>query len=893
MVVLPELRREFMGSEQRRNWEMGIGTSWLAFAMLNPLKWANPVLYFISVGVSMILTQFFQPKDQKRDKESQSYNWKREGNLTASHDLPLPVVYGKTRVTPIIKNSFVTIDGSKEYLSVLYSFTGHKIDDLSYKRVIPNVEYSVGSIVRSLGGIWDEPGKTYMAVKPNALGSNYAFLGTPNDTGEWIVWDGSGAITNIEIDGNPLNDYLTGNNDDIYYETRQGLANQTFIPGFNKTYANIPQSQVLTNDPWITVQTSSLVAQNIELTLLFPNGLFDDVYGQIDPETAEIFVQYREIGSGKWLNFEAKDWNTLSAYYTYDVGTEPDETNVSIYDYHKWTAQAFYVTITAKSEGEYLEIGKQYEIRIKRGIRSNDVIQLVNVATISYAQGSDADGSIDGLSYPGESLLGIRIRATETLKESINLTGIVERSTVKVYDGTSWVDKPANNHAWAVYDMLANGHPDHPCYPNTTNDSDEIMSVYGAGVDKDRIDYASFNSWAAEITTLGYELNIVFDSFTTVWEAILKICVEGRGIVFPVGSKYKALPDIATTASNLFCMGNIDLGSFKKQWIDKSKKANTIEITFFDEDRDYERSTFVVRTSDWDTSTELKDAIRLVLNGTTNYKQAVAIGTYYLNCNELLNQIVSFVSDVESLDLEVGDVIYVQHDILTGFGGKVDFYANGPDIIYLDKEVTVAPGKTYSLYVQRKNGTIDVQHGITGNFTRNYLSYDLPGGEPAKYDNWAFGETGSAVKEFRVVDISRNSEYKREIACLEYNEAVYNSLGGGNLGTGSINKIVPNLDQPDQIPFNTAQTLKAYEVLSRNRATGEYESSIHVSWQPDEGVSTGEWEVSYRDVDANDPGWKGEWESIVSYDKYERVEHNGYTYISLADNNLGTEPFNR
>lgn len=882
----------------KENWGAGIGTSWGIFSAFNVAsKYAllgSTPFALTSLGVAIIVNAFLTPKKEK--EKSPSYDWKRTGNQTASHELPMPVVYGKARIKPVIKNTFVTTEGGKKYLNRLYGFTGHRIGEASYDRVIANRRYSLSNndIVRSLSGqFWDTPGQTYKAVKENVLGETYALIGTPSDPGEWVVWSGTALITDIEINGNPIDDYINGNYDDVHYEARQGLANQAYIAGFDKTYSDLPQDTILTEGVWTTVQSSSVVAQNIEITLFFPEGLYRVTpLDKIDDRGVGIDIQYREIGTDTWLNIEDFQFGKYSAIRT--------RAGLSTYHLNFTKEDPFYRSFTVKNRGEYLEIGKMYEVRMKKSTTSApvgvkrvvDTVQLVNVSTISYAQDSDADGSIDGLIYPGEAILGVKIRASEDLSGDIELTGVVERSTVKVYNGTSWVDKDANIHAWACYDLLANGHPDHPCYPNTTNDADEIMSSYGAGVDKDRLDYDSFNDWATEVgTSLGYELNIVFDTFTTVWDAILKICQEGRGIIFPVGSKYKALPDVPKTPTSLFCMGNIDLGTFRRQWIDKAKKANSLELTFWDEDFNWRRTTFVLRTPDWDTSEELPDSLDLELQGTTGYAQAFQTGIYYLNCNENLNQIISLQSNIETLDIEVGDTSYVQHDTLIGSGGKVVSYTG--TTLTLDKTVTLEAGKTYEIYIQTSAGTIEHKTGITGGVPTNQIVWDPGvswGTEPKQYDNWAFGEI--AVKLFRVIDISANSQYTREITLMEYSANVYIDSTGDSLSIGNAEKIIPDLNRPDFTPFNTASNLEVHEILSRNRATGEYESSIHVTWKVEEGDPTGEWEVSMRDIDSDDPGWKGEWDNTTSYDQWERVEHNGFTYIALEDND-GVEPINR
>ena len=255
----------------------------------------------------------------------------------------------------------------------------------------------------------------------------------------------------------------------------------------------------------------------------------------------------------------------------------------------------------------------------------------------------------------------------------------VERSKVWVYDTrtvggvvTGWVEGDANNHAWAVYDILAQGHPDHPAYPSAGNDDAETS--YGCGIDKDRLDYESFRTWAENIGDIEYELNIVFDTFMTAWDAILRICQEGRGMVYPVGTKIFAFTDKATDVTQVFTTGNIHKDTFVQKYLESNQKISMIEANYWDRDRNYEKTMIAVRTANWDSELGLSVPTAITLYGTNTFEQAWSIARFILMGNELLNNITAFDVDVESLASQAGNVIGIQHDVLAGWGGRIVSY---------------------------------------------------------------------------------------------------------------------------------------------------------------------------------------------------------------------------
>ncbi len=896
-----------LSEHQKRDWRTGIKGA----ALISALFITNPIAaYFTLVASSVLINAFFPPKGEKR-QNSETYSWQHKANKTADNDTPMAILYGTTKVKPIIKNRFIVTDGNKQYLYVLYSLLGHRIDEYGEEDDVhewsPSRLYSDGIIVKlseSHGDVPAEPGKTYRST----VGDGQFTVEIPSDdANDWIVWHGTSKIPQIFINGNPISDYINGNTERIKYDTRPGLSEQSIIDWFDQTYENYPQNITLGDQESITVRTTSLFTQNIEVVIFFPDGLYRvNSNGTIGKLSTWIFIQYREIGTEQWFGMEDGEWHKNRDY--------GDDRSVTVYADRP---QPFYRVYKAKKTGVYLDSGKQYEVRILNGnTDTNDAqirtLNVASVSTIQYAQ-PDADGLLRGYTYPGEVLIGMKILASGELSRDIEVTAVATRSTVKVWTGLAWIDKPANNHAWAAYDILANGHPDHPEYPDIDAVSSTIQPIYGCGIDKNRIDSLSFLNWANMIDDLGWEYNSVFDSFQTAWDAILRICREGRGVVYPIGSKFFALPDKAVDSSDiqqLFCEGNINRNTFQQAWVDASTKANEIEVTFFDEDNNYVQTSFILRTSDWD-DTAIKDPIRLYLYGTTAYNQAFALARYFLNNNELLSHSVIFECDTEALQSDVGDVIPVQHDSMTGQGGRITGYNASTRVLSLDKTITLVAGTEYEIYVWLSNGQLE-RKVVEGN--GDFTTITFGGGitwskDPQKYDVWAFGEVGLSTKLFRIMDIDMSNDYKRVLTCLEYDAKVYQTdlnsadtasetaakvaagkyAPAADMSIINVGKIAPDLNLSDAESFNTALALTLKEVLSLNRTTGEYESSVVVTWNGEDALAWGEWDIRWRDVDVSDLGWQGVW-APGTYSDGDKVINSDGAFISIEDNNT-SEPF--
>ncbi len=892
-------------------WRTIAQTTLLAASMIIP----SPVGPMLAVGSSVLFGYIWlRPEPDIDDDYSQSYAWTHKPNFVAAEGKPMPILYGKTRVKPTIKNRFIKYEADdKQSLNILYSFGSHQIDERVIQRVIPRwtpsptvtnrVFYRVGDEVQPPLTFTDRrgettntntPGVTYKCIRQHTA---YNILGPPRynvtvwDTNFWEVSTGMAAITDIEINGTPLSNIKTGNTENFTYETRPGLDEQVIIDDFIPLYVNFPQNQSLdfsiSSDPALTgtgslynYRLTSTTTQNIEATIFLSRGLYgQDLSGKLMKRVIDVVAQYKKINDTEWINFQLDLQLNENFDAIYRGSRLIDSQNEFFMMGRKITEMhtPFSISFKAKADNTLLETG-QYDVRIgastiTAGGTGDEPIQynstLTNIASISYA-GADADGELRGFTYPGEPLLGLKAIASETMSRDFELTGVCERSLVWVHDGVGWTQKAANNHAWAVYDMLVGGSAGHP----------EPSNNYGAGIPYTRIDYGSFLIWANNITSLEFELNIVFDAFTTIWDAILLVCQEGRGMVFPVGNKIWAYVDKATAVTQMFTQGNIDFDSFKHSWIDKSRKAKLIETSYWDRERSYKKTDFSARTTDWDTIDDVSEPLRMVFRGITSYPHAYKLIRFMLNCNQLLDEMLTFEVDIDALAAQAGDVIEIQHNVPdwgSGCGGRIASSTPGtPDTIVIDQEFTFTGGTSYTLKVRHKNGLLE-SHDFAFAATAAHDTLLFTAGVwdtlPVIYSPFAIFKASESLKKFRIIEINRSGEQFRKLKCIEYDENVY-AIDG-----------VPPMDVPTQILFNLAETLNAQELLSKNRTTGEYESSLMLTWTADEGMDWGEWDVYFRDVDASDVNWVGEFVPGQVYSENDKVVSDGFAFISLKDNN--------
>lgn len=633
-------------------------------------------------------------------------------------------------------------------------------------------------------------------------------------------------ITNIELNGNPISNYT-----DVQVDIRLGTNTQKIIPNFNDSYADTGLAYELNDDSsWHTHKLDGNTAQGLELTFSFPAGLY---YSNDSGGTSETWVdleaQYRKVGDSDWKNIE--------------VGRIKKNTNKS-----------FYLVYSVRDLTP-----ARYEVRARctkkdgTSIRYANKVQWQGVTQVIY----------DDFEYPGKALIGIKALATDQLSgNDPSMTCLVTRKNVNVWNPATkhYEERPADNPAWAVYDIL------HHCLKIDTAEGG--FEYEADGVRKENLDYYAFKAWAAACANAGMAFNYLYDSVMSVWDAKDYPCRVGRGAILLMGTKFSCVYDYAGTPVQLFTVANIKKDSFKEEFQSRDQRANAVEISFLNKDKNYERDVLTVYGDDYDTAEQNVQPVQIELMGCTSLKQAYAFGRYKLRANKYEIRTVSFDAFVDAIACTIGDVILVQTDNTTwGAGGRI-VGVNGKELT-LDQPIDI----DYSSVFVRDQDTDKI-------FETAIISID--GSKVTVADATGFsadavyaaGKTGKIAKQFKVLAIEKGmDDATRTITGIEYYPELYSP---------DTSK-VPEIAQYDNIVSGPTDLTVTCTVKAGYGAGTD--CSVHCAWINPKTANTVYLET--REDGANVWVHRGRFENSENSYTFEADGTKKYTVRVYAENELG------
>ncbi|MDY6225389.1 host specificity factor TipJ family phage tail protein [Veillonella caviae] len=564
------------------------------------------------------------------------------------------------------------------------------------------------------------------------------------------------SITDVKLNGNPV-----GNYKDVQVDFRLGTNDQSVIPNFNDNYADQPLTYELTND-WSVHQTQGNLSNAIELTVSLPNGLYyANNKGGLSDTSVQLEAGIRKAGTAEWTPLPLSNEKGQSAMVTLKDGqwfklNSHSQQSINLGNYRGVIRDSANSAIYRVYRFDVGEPG-QYEIRMRcankdgRSARHINKVYWSQLTQIVY----------DDFIHPGKVLIGIKALATDQLNGSDpNVTWLQERKTVWVFNSYTGVyeAKAANNPAWACYDIL------HHCR--------KIGGEYVVkGAPRERFIYDAFKAWAEKCDERHITFNYIFDNASQVWDALKYAENVGRGKVIPLGTRFSCVYDYAAQPTQLFTVGNIKLDSFVEEFQSTASRANAIEVSFLNKQKDYERDVLPVFSEDYDVTTSLASPAQVELMGCDNVDEAYAYAKHYLRANKYEIRTCTFEAFTDAIACTIGDVILLQHDVTEwGQGGRI-VRAKG-NIVTLDRPVTFDRGKRYRLIVRNHETdyieTYDVAsvNGSEVTLTQaTALSTD---------DLYTYGEASKEAKPFRVLAINKsNSEMTRKITCIEYYPELY------------------------------------------------------------------------------------------------------------------------
>lgn len=574
-------------------------------------------------------------------------------------------------------------------------------------------------------------------------------------------------ISNIKINDQPLVNY-TG----VSSWLRMGTNSDSVIPNFEELHSVIDLSQTLNNQNDSHVYTTVLTnVEAFEVRLKFPSGIYYQWLsdGSINNWWVMYKIEYKLHSASSW---------TIAGLYSVVIKSR--------------TELRRYQKITGLTAG-------QYDIRVTRTSATGDFYHTGDLTLQSIDEIRTAD-----LSYPNVAKLGVSVLATTQLSGGMPQFSCIVKgkkiktpdvrdsgnnyvaydnyywdpaadtykkladSSVLTWDGVTYVTAYSANPIWCLYDLL-------------THDRYGLGEVIDTSLitDSEWADMAQYCDERVSDGDGGYEkrfrMDVVLDSAARAPDVLQQIAGCFRGMIFVSEGMIKVVIDKEASPVQIFGIGNMIKGTFRQSWRSLKEVVNVIDVQFMDLNKDYKQEQISVID---ETAIAAGDPVRKkqIKVFCTRMSQAIREGKYQLNSCKYVTRSVTFRAGIDAIACQIGDVISISHDVPQwGFSGKV-LSGSTTSLVKLDQSIIIEAGKTYKIRVKFSDDTIEEKTVIdaAGTYTEVNISGTFSQA-PAEFDNYAFGESGKVVKDFRVMQIKRVNEFEVEIMAIEYNASIYDT----------------------------------------------------------------------------------------------------------------------
>lgn len=644
-------------------------------------------------------------KKQKEDDQAYGYDGAKN---TAKEGVALPVVYGEFRVAGNYVDLFTENVGDDQYLYGRTVLSDGEIDSVSEPEINeqPITDYQ-NILYNHTLGTYTDPVNSYfgreIAQKQRQVklsDTSYSTYTTTTDVDAIQVNLAfpRGLVT-VDKKGNKNNRSVT-----VEAEYRVagsggawtafgGRVFQSFSPSSSAfgDFFNISVQPTVTSSNQLGEQVTYTIQykKTVDATWTTWNTVTETITNSaVDSSTFSggLFNIVNLNSNVQWLRVaNTRTYNIVTdtpSTYEFRVLGNATITGISVAGDGFSTNQFTFTDKRTRTIRKTIETGpiarETYEVRVRRTANevSNDdyIVEELWLTDIGEIQNS-------GVALRSVATGWYKVKMTDQLNSVPNITWKVKGVKVNKYDvdGNILATEWSANPAWIALDMLISER--RGAFPNIS------------------VDYPAYVDWANYCDDNEFYFNGVFDDTTSLWDALQTVYRVGRATPTRLGVKLSVALDRPSTPVMLFGPGNIVKDSFKIDYMSLADRATEYEVSYYDrEDRNKQKTLRVV-----DPVAESRGLIpkpvQFTLFGVDNFEQAKKEIWFQLYQNRLLKRSVSFDAPIEALGLSIGDVAYIQHDLVEwGQAGRLEG-SNTTSVIHLDKQVTVEAGKTYKLLV--------------------------------------------------------------------------------------------------------------------------------------------------------------------------------------------------
>ena len=295
----------------------------------------------------------------------------------------------------------------------------------------------------------------------------------------------------------------------------------------------------------------------------------------------------------------------------------------------------------------------------------------------AYLQGPTSFGAV--------TMLAVKMRATNNLSgRSARLVNVIQTRKLPVWNtgAQSWsAPQATRSPVWAA--------------------ADAIRAEYGAKLPDSRLPLADYATLAAALAARGDNFDFVFDTGSTIWNALTDIARAGRCAPVQTGGRVRLFRDQPQELpACMFSMRNIARGSFgMKHLLPDDNTANAVTVEYFSE-RTWKPAEVTRRVRDaaytaWLAANSLTDTesardqwaalatkpVRRKLVGVTGLDHARREADFMAADNRYRRVLPKFMTEMDGMIPTFGDLIAVSHDLPDwGLSGELEswFADNAP-----------------------------------------------------------------------------------------------------------------------------------------------------------------------------------------------------------------------
>lgn len=596
----------------------------------------------------------------------------------------------------------------------------------------------------------------------------------------FCIGQGEYTIESINIDDTPITSFS-----EITYEEVGPGESVTLFPTAVETSINVAGQEAIYNvalGPFV-VNSANTDVNYIGIDVVCPRGLYyANDGGGLDSVSVSWKVEAQEIDD---------NGTPVGSYVT--LGTP--------------TLSAATTTPQRKSY-KYAVTAKRYQVKLTRTTTKQ--------TDARYGHELDWAGLrgylLGSKTYGNTTCVAMRMQATNNLSQAASrkINMVVQRKLPTWNPTTEWSASAVATRsiAWALADICA--------------------ADYGAALADARIDLQGLYDLDAVWSARGDTFDGIFDSQSTIMEALSQVARAGRAIPYLQGGIVHFARDAAATIPvGMFSQRNIVKNSLSLEYLMPTEEtSDCLDVEYFDEAIWAQRT---VRAS-LPGGTVLQPA-QVKLFGVTSRQQAWNEGMYAVACNRYRRRMVAFSTEMEGFIPSLADLIAIQHDMPQwGQSGEIVSWSAETKTATLSEPLDWSQFGIHKLAFRKRDGSVagpydategeDAYHVTLSGWETGDPTPDT--GSDRERAHFAFGLSAATYILARVLAVKPRSSETVEISAVVESDYVHTADTGAAPGVSAW-----------QLP---TRWTKPVLVGLTARSMPDYPEQMILSWQPSVGA---------------------------------------------------------